>query len=292
MPKLILTVGLPASGKSSYARGRVSKDKKLIRFNNDDMAKMMYEGQQREGKAFGIVINLLKAGVEEALKQGFDVIVDNTNLNPKTRTSWELVAQNHKAAFELVDFTKVSIDDCIKRDALRQNGEQVTAPVIWTMALHAGLMKFDSRQIIIVDVDGTLANCDGIRSPYDESLVHLDTTHDVICEWVRNLVYQEGHPFHIEYQVIIVSGRSTLCASSTHKWLVGNNIPHSAVFMRNRGDRRPDTTVKQEILDGILYCGAPKEQIAFVIDDRPSVIEMWKANGLTVYPARGKVESF
>ena len=49
--------------------------------------------------------------------------------------------------------------------------------------------------------------------------------------------------------------------------------------MRAGGDYRHDDIVKQEILNSILGW-IPKEQIEYVVDDRPRVIRMWRANGL------------
>ncbi len=49
--------------------------------------------------------------------------------------------------------------------------------------------------------------------------------------------------------------------------------------MRRSGDKRPDTEVKQQIYDTYFK---DKYNIAYVIDDRPSVIQMWRSNGLEV----------
>ena len=49
--------------------------------------------------------------------------------------------------------------------------------------------------------------------------------------------------------------------------------------MRKSGDKRPDTDVKKEILDKYFK---DKIKIFTVIDDRPSVIRMWKENKLDV----------
>jgi hypothetical protein len=49
--------------------------------------------------------------------------------------------------------------------------------------------------------------------------------------------------------------------------------------MRADGDYRPDVEVKREMLRGIQGQGY---DVRLVVDDRPSVIEMWKAEGLTV----------
>jgi predicted kinase len=49
--------------------------------------------------------------------------------------------------------------------------------------------------------------------------------------------------------------------------------------MRGEGDYRPDTTIKKEMLTDIRAQGY---DVRLVVDDRPSVVEMWKAEGLTV----------
>jgi predicted kinase len=289
VPKLLLNVGLPASGKSSYAKGRVEKDKKLVRFNNDDLRSMMGVPANWSGDMEDIVRQMITQGASAALKHGLDVIIDNTNLTEGVQERWKQVALAHKAKFEIVDFRKVPVDTCVGRDRLRQHPHVVGRAVIETMALKAGLIEFDKRPIVICDVDGTLANNTKGRSPYDESKVHMDEPYEVIVKWVNNLTHYElpGVP---EYQVIIVSGRSTRCAISTEHWL-SSRVTYTRLFMRMGGDRRPDVEVKQEILNGIL-AKVPKEQIAFVLDDRPSVCRMWKENGLTVYPVRGQVEEF
>jgi hypothetical protein len=43
-------------------------------------------------------------------------------------------------------------------------------------------------------------------------------------------------------------------------------------------DRRPDHIVKRELLERI-----GEDRVAFVIDDRNSVCEMWRGRGLTCY---------
>ena len=49
--------------------------------------------------------------------------------------------------------------------------------------------------------------------------------------------------------------------------------------MRRGTDKRPDTEVKKQILDTYF---PDKSVIHTVIDDRPSVIRMWREQGLKV----------
>ncbi len=53
--------------------------------------------------------------------------------------------------------------------------------------------------------------------------------------------------------------------------------------MRREGDYRQDFVVKSEILDRIL---AEDNEIAFIVDDRPSVVSMWRERGLTCLQCR------
>jgi predicted kinase len=314
MPSLFLTVGLPASGKSSWAKSKVEHNAKTARVNYDDIRKMM-GGTPPEAA----VQEAAKAAVRQLLAKGWNVIVDNTNLTDSAKARWTEIAAQGKAKLEVVDFLKVPVETCVERDNIRLH-DRVSPPVIWTMALKAGLLRFSDKQKVLVDVDGTLACHDGIRSPYDETLVHLDTEYSVVHQWVKNMATWNGYCMDCflfiatpetdetdidirfckcaepklvpKYEIIIVSGRSTACALSTYKWLYSRNIPFSYIFMRNRGDHRPDVIVKQEFLDAMLKY-FPKEQIAFALDDRPCVVkEVWRKNGITVFPVRGELEDF
>jgi predicted kinase len=307
MSKLIVTRGLPASGKTTWAMGYVRQNDKAVAFSYDDTRKMLKGTVYSGDKVEKLVRGITRASVQASLGAGFDAVVHNTSLTQGAQDSWAQVAKDTKAQLEFKDFTDVAVDICVKRDSLRNGEARVGRAVIETMALHNGLMEFDTtKPIVLCDVDGTLADHEGVRSPYDESLVHLDKPYEVVVKWVRNIVHWQDYCLFCfksldvcpckprlpakNYQVIVVSGRSTKCAKGTEDWL-NARITYSHLFMRNRGDHRPDVEVKQEILDGILK-KVPKEQIAFVIDDRPCVIEMWRSNGLRVFPARGAVEPF
>ena len=79
------------------------------------------------------------------------------------------------------------------------------------------------------------------------------------------------------YHILIVSGRPIdKCGKETVEWLAKHDIKYDHILMRNSGDRRQDDIVKQEILDRL-----PKGKIAFILDDRKQVVNMWRRNGLT-----------
>ncbi len=62
-----------------------------------------------------------------------------------------------------------------------------------------------------------------------------------------------------------------------------HGIPHHELHMREEGDYRQDFIVKSEFLDAILAEG---NEIVFVVDDRPSVVAMWRERGLTCLQCR------
>ena len=60
-------------------------------------------------------------------KQGFNVVVDNTNLNERTRNKWRGVAQ--RAGMRYVEQQmEATLEECIKRDAKREGRACVGRP--------------------------------------------------------------------------------------------------------------------------------------------------------------------
>lgn len=133
--------------------------------------------------------------------------------------------------------------------------------------------------MIICDIDGTIAdikhrlhflsskpkNWDAFYEACDK-----DDCYQKIVALVRTLG-DRGHP------VIYVSGRRESTRNKTMAWLAARDLPFGALFMRADGDFRPDTVVKKEILDRHI----DKNLIWFVLDDRDSVVKMWRDEGLT-----------
>jgi uncharacterized HAD superfamily protein len=81
-------------------------------------------------------------------------------------------------------------------------------------------------------------------------------------------------------EIVIVSGRPDSYQQVTEEWLRRYQVPYQEIHMRPSGDRRPDHVVKREILKSLLAAG---KKIDLVIDDRPSVCDMWRECGLRVH---------
>lgn len=137
MPKIILTRGIQGSGKSTWAKKWVEEDPEhRVRWNNDDFRRMLgpYWVPKRE--------NLVSVGMSDfiynSMVLGYDIVIDNMNLNPKHWDSIRDLLNNLKNdafikvskrfyTLEFKDFFDVSLEECIERDSKRENpiGEKV-----------------------------------------------------------------------------------------------------------------------------------------------------------------------
>ena len=78
---------------------------------------------------------------------------------------------------------------------------------------------------------------------------------------------------------IMVSGRDGAQAPAMRDWMHKNGIFPDAFFHRPAGDRRVDSVVKAQILVEKIM---PRWDVRFAVDDRPQVVDMWRAHGIHV----------
>lgn len=128
MSKLIICRGLPASGKSTWAKQWVLEDPEhRVRINQDDIRLMLgkYWVPSREK----LVQEIQFDAIVEALCRKFDVVIDNTNLNKKVLEKFDrLIKTFEDYEIEYKDFFDTPLSVCIERDKNREL--QVTEKVI------------------------------------------------------------------------------------------------------------------------------------------------------------------
>lgn len=274
---VLLTVGLPASGKSTYAKELVMTNKNWARVNRDDLRLMVFNGFNRKKEK-----TIVKSEMELAelyLSKGMNVVVDDTNLNHKVRDSWKAFCDEHGANFKIKVFD-TSLRECIRRDVLRQNsvGEDVIRQM-WNQFIVSTYEHNENLPpAIIVDIDGTLALMNG-RQPYDWDKVWTDLPNKPVVDLVSSYLKTQQASGR-ECELLIVSGRDGGCREQTEEWLRKNfNFEHK-LLMRPEHDMRDDTEVKSEIYH--LYI-ENEYDVQFVVDDRQKVVDMWRELGLTVF---------
>jgi len=272
MKKVIITRGLPGSGKSTWAKSIIKANSNSYkRINNDDLRAMVDCGHYSSANE-KFINDLTDLFIMKAIADGKHVIVDNTNLNMKHINRITQLVKGF-AQVEINDsFLQVPVEMCILNDLKRANS--VGKDVIMDMyekhvkKTEPITQNPDAPKAIIVDIDGTLAHMKG-RSPYDWDRVGEDEC-DTIIKEIVNAYDNYG-------VVIVMSGRDASCRAITEKWLNDNNIVWDTLLMRDEGDMRKDSIVKRELFDTYI---AGHYFIEYVLDDRQQVVDMWREMGL------------
>lgn len=270
--RIKFTVGLPASGKSTWSRAFAEKNANWVRVSRDDLRHM--RGRYFLPKHEKFITKLEDHAIITALDSGYSVIVDSMNLDAdrlKARAK-KLIQQYPNLTVDYKRFD-VPLKTCIERDLARANSlgsktikeiykrhfpDEVRSQVVYTE-------DKELRQVYIFDIDGTLADR-GSRSPYDWSKVGLDT----LRPDVRDLLYMVQDS---GYTVILMSGRDSVCREQTKLWLEKHHIDYARLYMRPEGSQQKDSDMKREMFEehirGKFYCMG-------VFDDRDQVVNMWR----------------
>jgi predicted kinase len=302
MAELIITRGLPASGKSTWARKWVDEDPaERARVNRDDLRFNLYgtaRPTHRQESAIGLV---QQASVRALLTAGRSVVVDDLHLRARYVSAWVELAAQAGADFGIQDFTDVPMEECVRRDAERAaRGDRavgaepirelhlrflasgrglpasalVPKPVLAATGGAGPLYRPDPELPVawLVDVDGTLAlmgTTAGARNPFEWHRVGEDAPNPAVVDLVRAL--------HASAAIVVMSGRDESCRALTEQWLARHQVPYDGLFLRPAGDSRKDAIVKRELFDRHV---ADRWAVRGVIDDRRQVVEMWRAMGL------------
>jgi predicted kinase len=273
-----ITVGLQASGKTSWAVNKVNGGNgEIVNINKDDLRLMLHNNHHSKGRE-SLVIKMQEAMISAALDDNKNVIISDTNLNPVhiDRIKYKF---GDKAEIVVEDsFLKVSLEDCISRDKnrLKSVGEKVIRDTYnrWIKKEENPEMipwDYNKKTAVCFDVDGTLTLGPKDRSAYEWHKVGNDEVNVA----VKSLL--QLHHFDGNNTIIIVSGRDSACQEETKQWLKDNHIPYHALFMRKENDNRPDDVVKEEIIDNMIL---PEYNIKLWVDDRLKVCRMVYRKGI------------
>ena len=127
--KFIIIQGIPGSGKSFYSRELLSNmgSDTTVRVNMDDIRNML--GDYWVPKRERLVKKIMNNTIIESIFNGYNIIIDNTNLNEKVLDNYcVLVTAYGNHSIEYKDFFDTPLSVCIERDKNRDL--QVTERVI------------------------------------------------------------------------------------------------------------------------------------------------------------------
>jgi predicted kinase len=271
--------GLPASGKSTFARDLVKNNPgQYKRINKDELRAMLDESKFSKGNE-KFILRTRDWLIVEALNEGKHVIIDDTNLAPRHQARIEQVVREYRkeTGHEVQIKTKffdVSVEECIKRDLARSRsvGEKVIKDMYQRfIAEKEPEFRYKEQdqklpKAIICDIDGTLAIITD-RNPYDATNCETDLPNQPVIEIIQTFMFSK------DYQIILFSGRNGKYRKQTETWLASHNVPYNLLVMREEDDARKDSIIKKEMFDQHV---ANKYYIEFVLDDRNQVVDMWR----------------
>lgn len=118
MQELILLQGLPASGKTSWAKAFMKDNNDYIRVNKDDIREYFRLNKYSKESDI-VVIETERVLAVNALSLGKSVIVDDTNFNQKYCQYWKDLASTASIQYTKKVFD-IPVEECIKRDSERE----------------------------------------------------------------------------------------------------------------------------------------------------------------------------
>lgn len=301
MKKIIITYGIPASGKSKWAKEQITKYPNTYkRINKDDLRDMIDAGKfSFENEK--IILSVRDSLAMKFLQRGYSIIIDDTN--------FPVGGKHFKRMCEIAElvgdvqvtekFFDISLTDAKNANCGPYRNE-VPEHIIENMyakhVAHKTLklqtkyfpkiqkIDYDSTlpDCIIFDIDGTLAHMIN-RSPFDWNKVGddiVDSSVKRLNEYIAMAKEHVDEYYNHLLDIIIFTGRDGVCLSETKKWLKDNGIFYDHIYIRPEGDSRKDSIVKKEMYDNYIK---DKYNVIGIIDDRDQVVEMWRKLGLTVY---------
>lgn len=281
--KIIVLQGCPCSGKTTWAKEYL-KDHEAVYVNRDSI-RCELNGGKYTLKKEDEVNAIESCRVIEGLDKGSDVIVDATNLNPKTIKKWQRLADLKGAEIDFKEFY-VPIEEAIKRSKARkaEGGLYISKAVMTNFykKYYPERLKeelTDKRKIlkpdftlhpaVICDLDGTLALHQG-RDPFDWASIPEDAI-DPRLEHILKDYCCQG------VAIIFVTGRPERARAATEKWLFDHELYSYKLYMRADNDFSHGDDYKRKVYnehikgDYNVYC---------VFEDSNKCVKMWRAEGL------------
>lgn len=279
--KIILTKGISASGKSTWAKGLVQQEPgKWKRINKDDLREMLDASKHTKGNE-KFVLTIRDGLIDQSLNEGYSVIVDDTNLNPiHEKTIREKFGE--RAEIEIKEF-KIDLSEAIERDLNRPKSVGETVIKRQFREYIGGVEKRQVQQkireshlptVILCDLDGTLCLPTN-RSPYDSDNCESDELNFPVA-----VVLHKFHRYGTQ-DLIFCSGREEKSRPPTERWLHKHGIDfYKGLYMRKTGDFRKDAVIKKEMYEEHIE---GKYNVLFILDDRSIVVDLWRSLGLTCF---------
>lgn len=285
-PQLLILVGAPGSGKSTFAKYFIRTEENWMRLCRDDFRTMHFTYSNLSLYEESMITEMIDSSIETLLRRRCNVLLDATHCKVEYLNHY-IDKFNHLAdiSFKIFESDAKTISErCEKRN--KETGKYIPVNVQKRYIKDLNELKkvFDfslrplqdnrvltTRQdillpkAIICDLDGTLALMNH-RNPFDASSCDEDELNTPVANTLKAFA-KEG------YQILLVSGREDRFREPTIRFLEKYDIPYHQLWMRQSKDFRKDSIIKSEIYESEIR---NKYFIEFVLDDRDQVVELWR----------------
>ena len=286
--KILVLQGVPASGKSTFARSLVLKDKSYVIVSRDAIREARGEYWIPEHEDY--ISDIEEFEIRSAIKHNLNPIIDATNLNPKTIAKWKNLAEELNVNIEFKMF-EIDFTTALERDSKRERSVGKKVLERFFRDYFPNQLKAyytddrlkepfypyndEKEDCIIVDLDGTVCLHNG-RSPYDLTRISEDIPNYPLVRFLQELICNK--------HIIFLSGRegTDQCRQDTINWLTENICSSDfgykwELLMRDKNNFEPDEIIKERIFHKEIE---PKYSVLAIFDDRDKVVKMWRSLGL------------
>lgn len=312
--KIILTRGIWASGKSTWAINWVSEDPlNRIRYSNNDIRHS--QGVYHPNNEIALdkkelhIKKIKQFIVSGYMESYYDIVIDNMNLNPKEWKFFEsLISEfnnNHDNVNYVLEFKDffIPVKECIERDKYRQNpvGEKIIKQTwrryrdqiinIETNKMLNNQVKYNKAlpNCVIADMDATI--CFNISGrPFFGAKASEKMYDDVPNYPVIKIINNYLKCASDDDRIFIITGRekSEAIENATLHYIKTHVSTDSRIIllMRDINDKASGDFTKKYLYETYIK---DKYNVDFVLDDSQKIVDMYRSLGLTVLqPNEGK----